>query len=211
MKPNSRRRIRRLRAVSLASSLLVLAAGGGPLGADVDAEAGRPPAELDTRPLELRLSINVVSQDGHVFMKLDQLQPTVAGRGVGVKLEQENQLRVEALFTPVWRTSTEMTLHAQGEIWVGDPQGGYGDTPVASTYRAMPVALGDTVLFFPLGGQRELQGSTERFHFRSGALPVDPPEPGEADDGPVTVLIVMAVQVVLQERDGASGRQDAVS
>ncbi len=208
MKPNLRRRVRRLRAVSLASALLAVA--GGPLGADVDAEAARPPVELDARPLELRLSINVVTQDGHVFMKLDQLQPTVAGRGVGVKLEQANQLRIDALFTPVWRTSTEMTLHVQGQIWVGDSHGGYGDTPVASTYRAMPVALGDTVLFFPLGGERELQGSTERFHFRSGALPVDPPAPGEADDGPVTVLIVMAVQVVLQERDEAAEQQNAV-
>lgn len=200
MKPNLSSRVGRLRARSLAAALLAAAAGGGSLGAQVDAQ---------DRPLEIRLSINVVTQDGHVFMKLDQLQPTVAGRGVGVKLEQANQLRIEALFTPVWRTSTEMTLHAQGQIWVGDADGGYGDTPVASTYRAMPVSLGDTVLFFPLGGERALRGSTERFHFQSGALPVDPPAPGQADDGPVTVLIVMAVQVVLQ--DGAAGRRNVVS
>lgn len=200
MKPNLSSRVRSLRSLSLAAALLAAAAGGGSLGAQVDAQ---------DRPLEIRLSINVVTQDGHVFMKLDQLQPTVAGRGVGVKLEQANQLRIEALFTPVWRTSTEMTLHAQGQIWVGDADGGYGDTPVASTYRAMPVSLGDTVLFFPLGGERALRGSTERFHFQSGALPVDPPAPGQADDGPVTVLIVMAVQVVLQ--DGAAGRRNVVS
>lgn len=196
MKPSLRRQIGRLRAVPLASALLVLAAGGVPLGADAD------------RPLEIRLSINVVTQDGHILMKLDQLQPTVAGRGVGVKLEQADQLRVEALFTPVWRTDTELTLHAQGRIWVGDQHGGgYGD-PIASTYRAMPVALGDTVLFFPLGGERALQGSTGRFHFQSDALPVEPPERDEADDGPVTVLIVMAVQVVLQERTVVPERTD---
>ena len=200
MKPNLSSRVRRLRSLSLAAALLAAAAGGGSLGAQVDGQ---------DRPLEIRLSINVVTQDGHVFMKLDQLQPTVAGRGVGVKLEQANQLRIEALFTPVWRTSTEMTLHAQGQIWVGDADGGYRDTPVASTYRAMPVSLGDTVLFFPLGGERALRGSTERFHFQSGALPVDPPAPGQEDDGPVTVLIVMAVQVVLQ--DGAAGRRNVVS
>lgn len=209
MKPNLSSRVRRRRALSLVAALLALAAGGGSLGAEVEADA---------RPLELRLSINVVTPDGHVFMKLDQMQPTVAGRGVGVKLEQADQLRIEALFTPVFRTSTEMTLHAQGQIWVGDPDGGYGETPVASTYRAMPVALGDTVLFFPLGGERALRGSTERFHFQSGVLPVDPPASDEADDGPVTVLIVMAVQVVLQDRDevpqdrdGAAGRRNVVS
>lgn len=198
MKPSLRRRIGRLRAVPLASALLVLAAGVVPLGADAD------------RPLEIRLSINVVTQDGHILMKLDQLQPTAAGRGVGVKLEQADQLRIEALFTPVWRTETELTLHAQGRIWVGDPHGGgYGEDPVASTYRAMPVALGDTVLFFPLGGERALRGSTERFHFQSDALPVEPPEQDAADDGPVTVLIVMAVQVVVQERTVVQERAEA--
>lgn len=196
MKPSLRPRIGRLRAVPLAAALLALAAGGVPLGAEAD------------RPLEIRLSINVVTQDGHILMKLDQLQPTVAGRGVGVKLEQADQLRIEALFTPVWSAETELTLHAQGRIWVSDQHGGYGEAPVASTYRAMPVALGDTVLFFPLGGERALQGSTERFHFQSDALPVEPPERDAADDGPVTVLIVMAVQVVVPERTEAAERRN---
>ena len=109
------------------------------------------------------MAISLVTLDGHIIMKLDQTQATQPGRAVGAILEQDNRLRVEALFTPVWVTSSELTLYVQGQIWVGDSEGVYGDMPVASAYRALPVALGDHVLFFPLGGQEELQGSTRLF------------------------------------------------
>ena len=212
MKPNFRQRSRRLRALPLVPVLMAFALGGGSLGAQAgSAASGSLPEGLGARPIEIRLSINLVTLDGRIVMKMDQLQPTVSGRPVGVTLVQENQLRVEALFTPVWRTETELTLHAQGEIWVGAGQGGYGDAPVAKAYRAMPVALGDSVLFFPLGGERELQGSTRRFHFRSEPFPVDPPQQSESEDGTVALVIVIAVQVNLLEKNGAAEQQNISS
>ena len=214
MKLNFRQRSRRLRALRLVPVLMAFALGGGSLGAQIGSAAaasGSLPEGLGARPIEIRLSINLVALDGRIVMKMDQLQPTVSGRPVGVTLVQENQLRVEALFTPIWRTETELTLHVQGEIWVGDTQGGYGDAPVAKAYRAMPVALGDSVLFFPLGGERELRGSTRRFHFRSEPFPVDPPQQSESEDGTVALVIVIAVQVDLLEKNGAAEQQNISS
>ena len=184
--------------------VLAFAGGGGSIVAQSEPISPEPAPEFDARPLEIRMAISLVTLDGHIIMKLDQSQATEPGRAVGATLEQENRLRVEALFTPVWVTATELTLHVQGQIWVGGTDGGYGDEPVASAYRAMPVALGDHVLFFPLGGEEELQGSTRRFHFRAQAFPVDPPVSNESEDGPAAVVIVMAVQVDLSKAGSAT-------
>ena len=171
--------------------------------------------EFAARPLEIRLALSLVTLDGRIIMKLDQSQATRPRQAVGATLEQTDRLRVEALFTPVWITATELTLHVQLQIWEADAEGAYGSEPVASAYRAMPVALGDHVLLFPLGGEDQLQGNTRRFHFRADAFPVDPPQGGAAggdtEDGPVAVVIVMAVQVDLYEENEAAQQQHAVS
>ena len=203
---------------------MAVAAGGPPLvaqSAPTDAsgpDSARPDvllAEFAARPLELRLALSLVTLDGDIIMKLDQSQATRPRQAVGATLEQENRLRVEALFTPVWITADELTLHVQLQIWEANSAGAYGREPVASAYRAMPVALGDHVLLFPLGGEDQLQGNTRRFHFRTDAFPVDPPQDHDAAgndaDGPVAVVIVMAVQVNLYEENGAPQQQNAVS
>ena len=206
------------------SLLMAVAAGGTPLVAQSDPAGGNGSAsagpdalleEFATRPLEVRLALSLVKLDGDIIMKLDQALATKPRQAVGATLEQENRLRVEALFTPVWITATELTLHVQLQIWEADSAGAYGQAPVASAYRAMPVALGDHVLLFPLGGEDQLQGNTRRFHFRADAFPVDPPQghdaAGATEDGPVAVVIVMAVQVDLYEENEAPQQQNAVS
>ena len=217
------RRRRRLRALAC-SLLLAVTAGGTPLAAQSEPAAGSGGApaaseaaadalleEFATRPIEIRLALSLVKLDGDIIMKLDQSHVTEPGQAVGATLEQKDRLRVEALFTPVWITATELTLHVQGQIWVGDEDGAYGDAPVASAYRAIPVALGDHAFFFPLGGQDELQGSIRRFRVRAEAMPVDPSERDASEDGPVAMVIVMAVQVDLYEENGAPQQQNAVS
>ncbi len=216
--PSRRRRGFRLLVCSL---LMAAAAGGAPVAAQRAPADGSEPAatrpgavleEFAARPLEIRLALSLVTLDGDIIMKLDQSQATRPRQAVGATLEQANRLRVEALFTPVWITATELTLHVQLQIWEADSAGAYGSAPVASAYRAMPVALGDHVLLFPLGGEDRLQGSTRRFHFRADAFPVDPPRHKDAEEGgPVAVVIVMAVQVDLYEENEVSQHQNAVS
>lgn len=222
MKVNLRQPSHRSRGLHalICSLLLAVTAGGTPAGAQSNpsdwsgAVSDGPDALLEefaTRPLEIRLTLSLVTTDGDIIMKLDQSQATKPGQAVGATLEQANTLRVEALFTPVWITATELTLHVQLQIWQADSEGAYGQEPVASAYRAMPVALGDYVLLFPLGGEDQLQGSTSRFHFQADAFPVNPPQHEDAEDGPVSVVIVMAVQVNLYEENGAPQRRNAVS
>ncbi len=216
--PSHRRR--GLRSL-ICSLLMAVAAGGTPLAAQsapADASgsgSALPDALLEEfadRPLEIRLALSLVTLDGRIIMKLDQSTPTKPRQAVGATLEQTDRLKVEALFTPVWITAAELTLHVQLQIWEADPAGAYGSEPVASAYRAMPVALGDHVLLFPLGGEDQLQGNTRRFHFRADAFPVDPPRHNDAEeDGPVAVVIVMAVQVDLYEENEVPQQQNAVS
>ena len=214
--PDRRRGLRSLTC----SLLMAVAAGGTPLAAQsapADASgsgSALPDALLEEfadRPLEIRLALSLVTLDGRIIMKLDQSTPTKPRQAVGATLEQTDRLKVEALFTPVWITAAELTLHVQLQIWEADPAGAYGSEPVASAYRAMPVALGDHVLLFPLGGQDQLQGNTRRFHFRADAFPVDPPQHQDAEEGPVAVVIVMAVQVDLYEENEVPQQQNAVS
>ena len=195
-------------------------AGGTPVAAQSAAgdasepAATRPDAvqeEFADRPLEIRLALSLVTLDGDIIMKLDQSQATSPRQAVGATLEQANRLRVQALFTPVWITAAELTLHVQLQIWEADSKGAYGNEPVASAYRALPVALGDHVLLFPLGGEDQLQGNTRRFHFRADAFPVDPPQHKDTQERPVAVVIVMAVQVDLYEENEVSQQQNAVS
>ena len=203
MKLSLRPRNRRLRAPLPLAFLLLLGSGAAVAQSD-EAQAPTPRGltpELSTRPLMILMSINLVTEEGHIFMKMDRSEPTVPGRAVGATLEKKDQLRVEALFTPFWETETGLTLHVQGQIWVADSSGRYGDAPSASAYRAMPVALGEAVLFFPLGAPEQArEWNTRRFRFRTEPIPVDPQPRGEGaqdgPDGPVAILIVMAVQIV---------------
>lgn len=214
--PHRRRGLRSL----ICSLLMAVAAGGTPLAAQsapADASgsgSALPDALLEEfadRPLEIRLALSLVTLDGRIIMKLDQSTPTKPRQAVGATLEQTDRLKVEALFTPVWITAAELTLHVQLQIWKADPAGAYGSEPVASAYRAMPVALGDHVLMFPLGGEDQLQGNTRRFHFRADVVPVDPPRHKDAEEGPVAVVIVMAVQLDLYEENEVPQQQNAVS
>lgn len=165
-------------------------------------------SELSTRLLEIRLSINLVTEDGRIIMKMDRSEPTTPGRAVGAIMEQANQLRVEALFTAFWETETDLTLHAQGQVWVADTHGTYGATPVASAYRAVPVALGDRVLFFPLGAHEQAgEWDTRRFQFRTEPVTVSQQQNyDEAEDVQGNpVVIVMAIQIVPYDKSEAAG------
>ena len=180
-----------------------------------DAELGLT-SEFRTRPLEIRISINLVTEDGHIIMKMDRSEPTIPGRAVGAILEQENQLRVEALFTAFWETETNLTLHAQGQVWVADSSQGYDSSPMASAYRAVPVALGDGVLFFPLGVPEQARGwDSRRFQFRTEPIAVerqlDPDGEKDGQHDAVAIVIVMAVQIVPYEPDDPAGLPSRIS
>ena len=202
MRLSCKPRNRRLRAL-LIVALLVLG-GAAVFGQSDEAQALTSiglTSELSTRPLVILVSVNLVTEDGKIVMKMDRLEPTVPGRAVGAVLEQKNQLRVEALFTPFWDTEAVLTLHAQGRIWEADASGRYGAAPVARAYRAMPVSLGEAILFFPLGAPEQSSAwNVRRFKFSAEPIPVDLQAKDIASedgpDSPVATVIVIAVQIV---------------
>lgn len=73
---------------------------------------------------------------------------TLSGRSVRVKLSGEDLL-INANLTPYLNDDDTILLIAQGEVYQGgeDTEG----VRYSSTFRSLPVAPGEKVVFFPLG------------------------------------------------------------
>ena len=103
--------------------------------------------------LEIRIGMYVDGGDRRVVWGLEQAEVTIPGRAVAVHLAGEN-LRVEALFTPYVDGNGDITLVAQGQVWLSDAV----DEGVrcAATYRSVLIGIGEKLMFFPLGVAEQL-------------------------------------------------------
>jgi hypothetical protein len=71
---------------------------------------------------------------------------TLPGRAVAVRLVGE-KLHIDVVFTPYEEENGELLLVAQGQIWMAGAQ----ETRYFTTFKSVPVDIGEKVLFFPLG------------------------------------------------------------
>ncbi len=73
---------------------------------------------------------------------------TIPGRSVAVKLVGGN-LTIYAIFTPYTMDNGNLLLVAQGQVWLTEePE---KEVKYLSTFKSIPVSLGEKVVFFPLG------------------------------------------------------------
>ncbi len=76
---------------------------------------------------------------------------TIPGRSVAVKLVGEN-LTIYAIFTPYKMENGNLLLVAQGQVWLTEePQ---KEVKYLTTFKSIPISLGEKVVFFPLGFPR---------------------------------------------------------
>jgi len=76
-------------------------------------------------------------------------QITISGRGVRLRLEGGN-LTIVAEFTPYENEDDDsILLIAEGQIWLTTPQN--ETVHYRTSQKSIPIKLGETVLFYPLG------------------------------------------------------------
>ncbi len=75
-------------------------------------------------------------------------QVTISGRAVRLRLEGGN-LTIIAEFTPYEAEDSSILLIAEGQIWLTTPDD--EATQYRTSLKSIPLELGETVLFYPLG------------------------------------------------------------
>lgn len=159
---------------SLAPLLLLLLLATAPLTAQEPPPPGGDPLEpeeleeelehLFQDALQLEISARITTLDGEeVVWNMDLTRVTLAGRAVQVRLDGSN-VTVMAEFTPYVQDDGSLVLVAEGRTWLS------GDDEDAVRYRtsfkSLPIRLGEPVLFFPLGNRPVTvqRGETEQFN-----------------------------------------------
>ena len=102
--------------------------------------------------LEQALNINIaarISEAGEpAVWNVESTEITIPGRSVSVKLVGSN-IVVVAQLTPYIGENDSLILVAQGQVWISSPI--EEKIKYLTTLNSIPVNLGETVFFFPLG------------------------------------------------------------
>ncbi len=85
---------------------------------------------------------------------------TIPGRSVAVKLVGEN-LTIYAIFTPYKMENGNLLLVAQGQVWLTEePQ---KEIKYLTTFKSIPISLGEKIVFFPLGFPKENKLASKKY------------------------------------------------
>lgn len=103
---------------------------------------------------EQALSVNIVARitEGgqETVWNMELSRVTISGRAVTVRLDGTNVV-VVVQFTPYQESDEGLLLVAQGQTWVSGAAG--DEVQYRTSFRSMPVILGEPVVFFPLGAR----------------------------------------------------------
>lgn len=143
-------------AAVLGFSLVLLLSGVMPgvsqnadgTGVDVDSldEALR---ELADTAMGVHITARITEGSQQTVWDMDVTRVTISGRAVTVRLDGSN-ITVVAKFTPYRDSDDSILLVAQGQTWIsrdGDTQ----QVDYQTAFESMPIELGETVVFLPLG------------------------------------------------------------
>jgi hypothetical protein len=102
--------------------------------------------------LDQALTVSIVArvtENGRETVHSYELtQATISGRAVRLRLEGGN-LTIIVEFTPYEAADRSILLIAEGQIWLTTPQNEV--IQYRTSLRSIPIELGETVLFYPLG------------------------------------------------------------
>ncbi|NOY08892.1 MAG: hypothetical protein GXP33_08625 [Spirochaetes bacterium] len=103
--------------------------------------------------LRINIEARILPNDENPAWNSKSTELTIPGRSVAIKLIGDN-LRVYAIFTPYEMDNGNILLVAQGQVWLTEVPA--KDVKYFSTFRSIPVTLGEKILFFPLGFSSKL-------------------------------------------------------
>ena len=109
--------------------------------------------DLLENALEVKVVATVLPPNSQPVWNMEKTELTIPGRSVDIQITGKN-IRVHAVFTPYRNEDDDLILVAQGQIWLSEPP--EQEIRYASTYRSIPISLGEKILFFPLGMSGEI-------------------------------------------------------
>ncbi|MCK5675315.1 MAG: hypothetical protein KAH95_18175 [Spirochaetales bacterium] len=103
---------------------------------------------LENNALNIEIITRIVDEQGITIWDAEMSRITISGKSVKVKLQGVNILVITDI-TPYIRNDNTILLVSQGEVWIGSSES--EEMNHYSTINSLPVSLGESVLFFPLG------------------------------------------------------------
>jgi hypothetical protein len=104
--------------------------------------------DLKRHALTLNIEARIRGAEDATVWNMELSRVTISGKAVRVRLDGEN-IVVEAVFTPYRARGDNLLLLAEGTTWIDNGQ----TTKEATTFRSLPIRLGESVFFYPLGDE----------------------------------------------------------
>ena len=111
---------------------------------------------LQDRALVVRIIARVTEYGRETVWDMELTEITISGRAVQIQLEGGG-MTARAQFTP-YESGQSIMLVAQGQIWVANEDS--SEVTYRSAFESLPVTLGESVIFFPLGEQNRDDADT---------------------------------------------------
>lgn len=103
---------------------------------------------LEDNALNIKIITRIVDERGITVWHAEMSRITISGKSVKVKLQGVNILVITDI-TPYIRNDRTILLVSQGEVWIGSSDS--EEINHYSTIKSLPVSMGESALFFPLG------------------------------------------------------------
>ncbi len=129
--------------------------GGDSTGAPEDSSPGgietidEALRELADSAMGVHITARITQGSEQTVWNMDVTRVTISGRAVTVRLDGSN-VTVVAKFTPYRDSEDSILLVAQGQTWISR-DGTEEAVDYQTAFESMPIQLGETVVFLPLG------------------------------------------------------------
>ena len=101
--------------------------------------------------LQVNIVARIIPEDSGLF-HVTRSQLTVPGRPIEIRFQGEN-IYINATLTPYFAENGHLFLVAQGRVWTSSAE---NVVKYLTSFKSIPVNLGEKVLFFPLGMPEDL-------------------------------------------------------
>jgi len=104
--------------------------------------------------LRINIVVRILPSDDASNFNVEKSRLTIPGRPVALQFIGDNVI-INAILTPYLKQDGKLILVAQGQVWFSEPK---ADKPVRylSSFKSLPISLGEKILFFPLGVPQDL-------------------------------------------------------
>jgi hypothetical protein len=135
--------------------------------------------DLRGRTLIIDIDARVLEENHEVVWNEVHSRMTLPGNPVGIKLVGANVV-VAVQFTPFIRRRGGNVLVAQGQIWTEIPNEGIR---YHTSIQTIPLVFDEPIYFFPLGQNRQMDGSTIEIMLTMKPYRETEPQPGALREG----------------------------